>query len=69
MSKKRLSDELDKLERNDARVAEARKRLDDLPEDMARTDRHREARRIVGRRPTEPPVEMRPDRDPDREIR
>jgi hypothetical protein len=69
MPKKHLNDELNELERNDARVAEARKRLDDLPEDMARTKRHQEARRLVGRRPSEPPVEMRPDRDPDREIR
>jgi hypothetical protein len=66
MTKKRPGDE---LERNDLRVAEGQKRLRDLPEDMARTRRQEEARRLSGRRPTEPPVEMRPDRDPDREIR
>jgi len=45
-----LQRELDELERKDPKVREARKRLDDLPNQQARHDRHIAARKAVGKR-------------------
>ena len=55
MSKRlRLTEELEELERTDPAVAEARRRLDELPEQFARYERHLAARKVVGKRnPTE----------------
>ena len=46
-----LSRELEELERTDPAVAEARRRLDGLPEEFARYERYLAARRTVGVRP------------------
>jgi hypothetical protein len=48
---KGLEAELRELERTDPAVAEARRRLDGLPEDFARYERYLAARRAVGVRP------------------
>lgn len=45
-----LSDELEELERIDPKVAEARRRFDELPGEFARYDRHMAARKVVGKR-------------------
>lgn len=45
---KTLTQELEELERTDPAVAEARRRLDELPEQFARYDRHMAARAAVG---------------------
>jgi hypothetical protein len=45
-----LQRELDELERHDPKVREARKRLDDLPNQQARYERHLAARKAVGKR-------------------
>ena len=46
----RLQDDLDELARTDPAVAKAKRRLDELPETMARYNRHMAARKVVGRR-------------------
>jgi hypothetical protein len=45
-----LTQELEELERTDPNVAEAARRLDQLPESFARYDRHMAARAVVGKR-------------------
>jgi len=47
----KLKAELDKLERTDPAVRDARRQWDSLPERMARYDRHMAARKAVGKRP------------------
>ncbi|MEN6544509.1 MAG: hypothetical protein ABFE07_00535 [Armatimonadia bacterium] len=49
-----LSEALDELERTDPEVAEARRLLDELPEEFARHERHMAARRAVGKRKVQP---------------
>ena len=48
---KPLSEELAELERTDPVVSEARRKLDELPEVFARYERHKTARKAVGKRP------------------
>jgi hypothetical protein len=45
-----LEAELRELEARDPKVKEAKKRLDSLPEQMARRERHLAARKAVGKR-------------------
>jgi hypothetical protein len=45
-----LERELDELERKDPAVQEARRRLNQLPDEMARHERHLAARKAVGKR-------------------
>lgn len=45
-----LQRELDELEKQDPKVRAAKKRLDDLPDQMARYERHLAARKAVGKR-------------------
>jgi hypothetical protein len=52
-----LQRELDELERADPKVAAAKKRLDDLPDALARHERHLAARKAVGKR--KPPEDER----------
>ena len=49
-----LSEELAELERTDPAVAEARRKLDELPEVFARYERHMAARKVVGKRKGKP---------------
>ena len=56
---KTLSQELEELERTDPAVAEAKRRLDQLPEDFARYSRHMAARAAVGKRASSQPREDR----------
>lgn len=51
---KTLSEELAELERTDPVVAEARRKLDELPEVFARYERHMAARKAVGKREGKP---------------
>lgn len=46
-----LQAELDELEGKDPKVREARRRLDELPDDTDRYKRHMAARKKVGKRP------------------
>ena len=45
-----LERELDELERRDPKVREARRKLDQVPDELARHERHMAARKAVGRR-------------------